>query len=59
MFFQGAGVDQRLLSPYEDLLKTNRDAFKKPIVARELLTKLNEKGDRSLRERREILKQTT
>lgn len=59
VFFQGAGVDQSLLSPYRTLLDTNRDAFKKPIVARELLTKLNEMGERSLRERREILKRVT
>ena len=59
VFFQGAGVDRGLLSSYEALLKTNRDAFKKPIVARELLTKLNEIGERSLRERREILKRIT
>jgi hypothetical protein len=37
VFFQGAGVDRGLLSSYEALLKTNRDAFKKPIVAREFL----------------------
>lgn len=59
LFFQGAGVSPGLLSSYETLLKTNRDEFKKPIVARELLTKLNENGDRSLRERREILKRVT
>ncbi|MCZ7400771.1 MAG: restriction endonuclease [Candidatus Methanoperedens sp.] len=59
LFFQGAGVSPSLLSTYEALLKTNSGAFKKPIVARELLTKLNENGDRSLRERREILKRVT
>ncbi|MCZ7384218.1 MAG: restriction endonuclease [Candidatus Methanoperedens sp.] len=59
LFFQGAGVSPSLLSIYEALLKTNSGAFKKPIVARELLTKLNENGDRSLRERREILKRVT
>ena len=59
VFFQGAGVDRSFLSSYETLLRTNRDAFKKPIVARELLTKLNEMGERSLRERREILKRVT
>ncbi len=59
LFFQGAGVSPSLLSTYEALLKTNSGAIKKPIVARELLTKLNENGDRSLRERREILKRVT
>ena len=59
MFFQGAGVSRSFLSSYEALLKTNRDAFKKPIVARELLAKLNEMGEGRLRERREILKRVT
>lgn len=59
VFFQGAGVDKILLSPYEALLLTCKDNFKKPIVTRELLTKLNEMGERSLRERREILKRVT
>lgn len=56
LFFQGAGVDRSLLAPYETLLKTDRNAFKKHIVSRELLTQLNEIGERSLRERREFLK---
>jgi hypothetical protein len=56
LFFQGAGVDRKLLAPYETLLRTDRDAFKKHIVSRELLTKLNELGERSLGERRELLK---
>jgi restriction system protein len=56
VFFQGAGVNRNMLSPYDELLRTNRDAFKKHIVTRELLTKLNELGERSLRERRELLK---
>lgn len=59
VFFRGAGVEQSLLSPYENILRVNRDAFKKYIVARELLTKLNEMGERSLRERREVLKRVT
>jgi restriction system protein len=56
LFFQGAGVDRRLLAPYDKLLQTNRDGFKKHIVSRELLTQLSELGERSLRERRELLK---
>lgn len=59
LFFRGAGVGQSLLLPYEALLRTNRNEFKKPIVARELLIKLNENGDINLRERREILKRVT
>jgi hypothetical protein len=56
LFFQGSGVERNLLVPYETLLRTDRDAFKKHIVSRELLTQLNELGERSLRERRELLK---
>ena len=56
LFFQGAGVDRNLLAPYETLLRTDRDGFKKHIVSRELLTQLNELGEKSLRERRELLK---
>ncbi|MBA2524548.1 MAG: restriction endonuclease [Pyrinomonadaceae bacterium] len=56
LFFQGAGVDRHLITPYETLLNQNRDAFKKHIVSRELLTQLNEMGEPSLRERRELLK---
>lgn len=59
VFFQGAGVDRKTLEPYETLLRTNRDEFKKHLVTRELLTKLNELGERSLRERRELLKRVT
>lgn len=58
-FFQGCGVDPSLLSNYEILHRTNRDAFKKHSVTRELLTQLNAMGERSLRERREVLKRVT
>ena len=59
LFFQGAGVGKDLLAPYQILLQNNKDGFNKYPVARELLVKLNELGERSLRERREILKRVT
>lgn len=59
MFFQSAGVPRSVLSPYVRLLKTDKDSFNKYPVTRELLKKLNQQGERSLRERREILKQVT
>jgi len=59
LFFKGSGVGRDLLPPYETLLQANRDSFNKYHVARELLSKLNELGERSLRERREILKRVT
>jgi restriction system protein len=59
LFFQGAGVGRGLLAPYQALLRNNKAGFNKYPVARELLAKLNELGERSLRERREILKRVT
>lgn len=59
LFFQGAGVGAQLLAPYQALLQTDRQAFNKFHVTRELLAKLNELGEGSLRERREIIKRVT
>lgn len=59
LFFQGAGIGKELLAPYESLLRNNKNDFNKYSVTREMLAKLNELGERSLRERREILKRVT
>ena len=59
LFFQGAGVSRDLLAPYQLLLRDRNDEFNKYPVTHELLAKLNELGERSLRERREILKRVT
>jgi len=59
LFFRGSGVASELLAPYNVLLREKRDQFNKYPVTRELLTKLNELGERTLRERREILKRVT
>lgn len=56
LFFQGAGVSKMELAPYQELLRSNKTAFNKYHVARELLTKLNEQGEQGLRVRRELLK---
>jgi restriction system protein len=56
LFFRGAGVSNMDLAPCQELLRSNKTAFNKYHVARELLTKLNEQGERSLRVRRELLK---
>ena len=58
-FFRGAGVDREILAPYEQLLSSDADAFQKYAVTREILTKINDDGDRSLRERREVVKRVT
>ena len=59
LFFQGAGVSQITLQPYEVMLRTDKTAFNKYHVTRELITKLNEQGERTLRTRREVLKRVT
>lgn len=59
LFFQGAGVSRDLIAPYQSLLLINKDGFSKYPVTRELIAKLNELGEKSLRERREILKRVT
>lgn len=59
LFFQGAGVSQAMLQSFQQLLLTDKNSFSKYNVTRELLTKLNEKGESSLRTRREVLKRVT
>lgn len=59
LFFQGAGVSQTILQPHEQLLRSDKNSFNKYHVTRELLTKINEQGESSLRVRREVLKRVT
>ncbi len=59
LFFKGAGVSKQILKPYEDLLKTNRNDFNKYHVSREILSQINENGEKSLALRREIIKRVT
>jgi restriction system protein len=58
-FFKGAGVGNALLNSHEHLLRTDKSGFNKYVVAREILVGLNDLGETSLRERREILKRVT
>lgn len=56
LFFQGAGVSQALMrKPYEQWQK-DKDSISKFEIARQVLTKLNERGEAGLRERREVLR---
>jgi hypothetical protein len=59
LFFQGAGVSKTILDPQRRLLLENKEGFNKYQVTRDVLRQLNELGERSLRERREILKRVT
>ncbi len=56
LFFQGAGVPGATLQPLQQLLRTDKASFNKYRVARQVLTRLNEQGESSLRARRELLK---
>ncbi|MDD1762053.1 MAG: restriction endonuclease [Methanothrix sp.] len=56
LFFKGAGVSSTLTNDLEIQLKKDRNNISKYEIVRTVLTRLNEKGESTLRERREILK---
>jgi hypothetical protein len=56
LWFRGAGIPSELLADLESQLRANPDKVWKFDQARTVLTRINEKGDRYLRQRREILK---
>ena len=58
-FFQGAGVEFAVTADLWVLLKKDKGSLNKFKIVREVLTKLNEQGEATLRERREILKRVT
>jgi len=58
-FFKGAGVEDKILRPFRDLLRQDKNAFNKYHVTRDVLSKLNERGEGGLRERREVLKRVS
>lgn len=56
VFFKGAGVPEAVIADFKEKLITDRDSVNKFQIVREVLVRLNDKGDASLRERREVLK---
>ena len=56
LFFKGAGVSSSLTNDLENQLRNDPKSITKYEIARIVLTRLNEKGDATLRERREVLK---
>jgi restriction system protein len=56
LFFRGAGVSESVRADLRQQLKQDRASLNKFEIARAVLTRLNEDGEGSLRERREILK---
>src|SRR5262245_35794505 len=58
-FFKGCGVDPRTYADIQEIVRKNRDEINKFDIVRPILTRLNDQGDRALRERREILRRVT
>src|SRR6266542_399760 len=56
LFFKGAGVSHTMTNDLVRRLNQDKDSIGKYEMARRVLTRLNEKGESSLRERREVLK---
>lgn len=56
LFFQGAGVADVIMHLPLQQWQKDRDSISKFEIARQVLTELNAKGEKCLRERREILK---
>lgn len=56
LFFRGAGVPQDDLGEVERLVSVNKSSITKYEIARNILTKVNARGDSALGTRREIIK---
>ena len=58
-FFQGAGVDETVLSDIRSRVQSNPDGISKYEIARTVLERLNAKKDDHLRELREVVRRVT
>jgi restriction system protein len=56
LFFKGAGINAQITEPFLQKIIQDRDSIKKFEIVQSILTTLNEKGEATLRERREVLK---
>jgi|GEM_PF-229738 len=59
LFFKGAGVDHKITDDIEHQVIHDKQSINKYEICREIITRLNEKGESALRERRVILKRIT
>lgn len=55
LFFKGSGVSARFLSGLDARVRNDGSNIRKVEIARLVLVSLNEQGDATLRERREVL----
>jgi hypothetical protein len=56
LFFEGAGVSADDLAEVSHIVRTDRNAINKFEIVRNVLAKLNKRGDSGLRPRREVIK---
>lgn len=56
LFFHGAGAPNQLMVDIRQQLKSDKESINKFEIVREILTRLNEQGEATLRVRREVLK---
>jgi len=59
LFFKGAGVSSSIYTDLEQRVNFDRQNINKYEISREIIQRLNESGETTLRERREILKRIT
>ena len=59
LFFRGAGVDNSIVDDLWLRVEQDRQNINKYEIVRTTLSRLNDKGEQTLRERREILKRVT
>lgn len=55
-FFRGAGIPAPFLAEWRSKVQADRDSVKKFEIARDVLRQLNEGGDETLAQRREVIK---
>lgn len=55
-FFTGAGVSKTVVADMDQRVQTDRENISKYEIARTALTRINEKGESTLGNRREVLK---
>lgn len=59
IFFKGTGVNPEYMSDLSERVNNDRQNINKYEIVKEILVRINEKGETTLRERREILKRVT
>ena len=59
VFFKGCGVARAIYADIEQTISQNRNSITKFEIVRQILTRLNDKGDTTLTQRREVLKRVT